>query len=443
MRNQDNSNLSSNRTNNEKAIIAFFLGAIIAACVSLFGLHLLADAIKELIVGFILVVIVLGGIFLFATLNKDWILEKLFGVSKNDLINIKANSIELIESIEKKDWGAIMNHSKLTIGKFSAWFSWWLYRRWVISVFSVLFLGFAGLFGSVLVYNQNKLITQQNEIIKNQNIRLDQQTYLQEAERRSSLVFFLSNVLDKIDEELKDQESKGELRKLSPQLTGRIVSLSRVLKPYYYLENDTMTKRPLSPERGQLLISLLESNLDSDTYFEIFSKGSFADADLKFADLLGANLNAVQLQRADLSGAYLERANLTSSNLSDANLSDVNLVFAKLNGANLFNSNLNDTNLFNADLSDSNLSGASFKNSNLVNANFSDARFYQPSFLIESGYPLELPDLTNCRVDDKNWFDSIKNNKAFDIDKVLGKFYIDTINVEGENGLYFYRIKKY
>ena len=65
-------------------------------------------------------------------------------------------------------------------------------------------------------------------------------------------------------------------------------------------------------------------------------------------DLYGANLSDANLRSADLYGA----------NLSGANLSDANLRSADLHGANLSGANLSDANLRSANLSDANLYGA-------------------------------------------------------------------------------------
>ncbi len=126
---------------------------------------------------------------------------------------------------------------------------------------------------------QNTKIDIQNNLIQNQNKRLDQQTYLQEANRRSSLVFLFSDVMDAINEELKDENANPD-RNLSQQLIGRIVSLSKSLKPYRYLANDTLTPL-ISPERSQLLINLTNAKLGDVTYIDIFTKGDFSYSELK------------------------------------------------------------------------------------------------------------------------------------------------------------------
>jgi len=172
---------------------------------------------------------------------------------------------------------------------------------------------------------QNELVIQQNELVKKQNIRLDQQTYLQEAERRSSLVFLFSNVMDAIDEELKtDIGIKGK-RDLSPQLVGRIIALSTRLKPYHYMDGDTLIGRPLSPERGQLLTSLYHSKIDTSSLFKIYKNADFSYADLKGAPLQSAYLRYLNLKFADLRNADLRNADLRYLDLFSVQIEDARI----------------------------------------------------------------------------------------------------------------------
>ena len=73
---------------------------------------------------------------------------------------------------------------------------------------------------------------------------------------------------------------------------------------------------------------------------ELLSLTDHRSANLRFADLGGANLTDANLRFADLGGA----------NLTDANLTDANLRFAHLTGADLGGANLTDANLRFADL---------------------------------------------------------------------------------------------
>jgi hypothetical protein len=81
-------------------------------------------------------------------------------------------------------------------------------------------------------------------------------------------------------------------------------------------------------------------------------------ANLRWANLSGANLLEANLSGAHLSGANLLEANLSGANLSGANLLEANLSGANLSGADLRGANLRWANLREADLSGANLSGA-------------------------------------------------------------------------------------
>ncbi|EAD8625528.1 pentapeptide repeat-containing protein [Listeria monocytogenes] len=80
---------------------------------------------------------------------------------------------------------------------------------------------------------------------------------------------------------------------------------------------------------------------------------SYADlrrADLSGANLRGANLSYADLRRADLSGANLRGANLRRANLSYADLRRADLSCANLRVANLSYADLSYANLRRADL---------------------------------------------------------------------------------------------
>jgi uncharacterized protein YjbI with pentapeptide repeats len=239
---------------------------------------------------------------------------------------------------------------------------------------------FIGAFSIAFGFLSTIVLLEQNKKIEIQNQRLNQQLYLQEAERRSSLVFLFSNIMDAINNELKEDYAKDNIRNLSPQLIGRIISLSHRLEPYQYLDADTLIGMPLSPERGQLLINLVESQLDTLSYKKIWLKTDFSYSDLKgilFEDtvyLVGINLERSNLTEATLKGARLNHANLsnalmTNINLERSNISHGNLANALLTEANLANSNLTNINLNSIYANSINLNNTILKNGTLNRAN--------------------------------------------------------------------------
>ncbi|EDW0982963.1 pentapeptide repeat-containing protein [Salmonella enterica subsp. enterica] len=97
---------------------------------------------------------------------------------------------------------------------------------------------------------------------------------------------------------------------------------------------------------------------------------SGSSADLRGADLRGANLCG-----ADLRGANLCGANLCGADLRGANLRGANLCGANLRGANLCGADLRCANLCDADLRCANLRCANLRDANLCDANLPDLTF--------------------------------------------------------------------
>ncbi len=145
--------------------------------------------------------------------NKEAVLKRLFGVSDADLSQVKGLAQVLFMNIWTKDFKTAENTFNALFAKVFAWYSWMNFRRWIVMVFQTLFVGFGGLLGTLLLYNQNKLLTQQNELLTIQNTRLISKRTCKEAERRSALILLMGNLLDALDQELKDDIGrKGHTR---------------------------------------------------------------------------------------------------------------------------------------------------------------------------------------------------------------------------------------
>lgn len=113
------------------------------------------------------------------------------------------------------------------------------------------------------------------------------------------------------------------------------------------------------------------------------------DADLRYADLRGANLHGACLYDADLRDAYLGCANLHGAYLGGANLHGADLGHADLGGANLSDADLSYADLSYADLSDADLSGVDLRYADLGHADLSDANHVQLSIAKTSILPDE------------------------------------------------------
>lgn len=240
-----------------------------------------------------------------------------------------------------------------------------LYRFTRIGLFAIL----VAMVPIGILTIQTILLNRQNGKIDRQNILLNQQTALLEADRRSSLVHLFNNVLDQVDKELKD--SKNVKRELTPQTIGRVVALSGALKPYRYLEDSTLTEKKWSPERAQLLISLYGAKLDSNTMIEICKRGDFSYAKFPYRTVFeGASFYGIKLR-----GAYLRGVDFRDAKLRRANFYGANLSRAYLEGANLQIANLEKANLSSAFFRGANLHAANFNSAYIIGADFSETKF--------------------------------------------------------------------
>lgn len=113
------------------------------------------------------------------------------------------------------------------------------------------------------------------------------------------------------------------------------------------------------------------------------------DADLRYADLGGANLHGACLYDADLRDAYLGCADLSDAYLGGANLHGADLGHADLSDANLSGADLSYADLSDADLRGADLSGADLRYADLSHADLSDANHVQLSIAKTSILPDE------------------------------------------------------
>lgn len=116
--------------------------------------------------------------------------------------------------------------------------------------------------------------------------------------------------------------------------------------------------------------------------------------DLRGADLRGANLGGADLREAQLEGAYLGGANLWGTNLEGASLEGANLVGANLGDANLEGANLAGASLGNANLESADLGGVNLQNAKLWDAKLWNAKLWDAN--------LEDANLSGANLRDAN-----------------------------------------
>ena len=118
-------------------------------------------------------------------------------------------------------------------------------------------------------------------------------------------------------------------------------------------------KKWLNDEEGGLKADLRGADLRG---------ANLCGADLRRANLCGVNLNGASLRGADLREATLRGAILYRADLREADLSGANLYGANLRGANLYRVDLCGAILCEADLREATLRGADLRGANLREA---------------------------------------------------------------------------
>lgn len=427
-------------TNNHNLFIGLLLGFLLGLLAVMFVLGYLPISLSFVMGVFVALFLLVVFLFIGLTWYREALIKKLFGKSV-EFDTVVDEAQQTLHSITDEVTDNLLvgvsdaNKEKIkTVAPRAINFILWSrVRNWGLQIAITVFVAIGGLMGSILLFQQNKLL-------EKQNIKIDTQIALEESNRRSALVVMMSNIMDKVDDELRERDKAGEKRILSPQLVGRIAALSQSFKPYRFLEGDTLIEKPYSPERGQLLLALANSGIDTlgldilyrkTTFKRAYLKGaSMKNLYLKGVELFDANLNHAQLdttnlQRADLRGAKLHKVHLRvadiraarfeHANLFGANLREANARSARFESADLSNAfcvvasfqsaHFDYADLRNADFSHSTLSYLDFEGSDLYGVDFSYSKFinvgieYNQLESLENVYMLKgLPDSLTERL---------------------------------------------
>ena len=204
--------------------------------------------------------------------------------------------------------------------------------------------------------------------------------------RGSSAGFRLANLIDRIDRELHD-------RQLDEETIRHIAAFSNSLNPYYFRSGDTLSRKPVSPERGQLLIYLHNLQLDTTTLNEIAEAVIFEYADLRGTDLRNAYLRNFKLRFADLQDAILDSADLSNTDLREANLWGIKGPNTILNESQLNRSDMRWADLTEAKLRKANLNGVNLSSARLRRADLTDAKLQYSDISYASLLEADMPNI--------------------------------------------------
>jgi hypothetical protein len=232
--------------------------------------------------------------------------------------------------------------------------AWISTRRWLIASITGLIAAMAALVGAALLFRQNELLVEQIERLDRQNQLIGVQLELADAQRAAGLIGEFTAIAGGIEAAAADRAARGEPQSidagdLPASLQARIVAASIAARPYRIIDRNaedtqteaarlrpdlprlaaylaergrvsgqlSLTERPLSPERGLILLLLYHSGLVRTEALHRkggdFSGAAMSDMTLALADYRGANL-----ARADFSRSYLVGVNFAGAVLDGA-----------------------------------------------------------------------------------------------------------------------------
>lgn len=269
-----------------------------------------------------------------------------------------------------------------------------------------LFIVLGGITSIIMVSWQSKLFVDNTN---NQNKRILELTEITESLRKNNQVYLMSNVLNQVQDEIK-MNPNGPL---SDATIARVAALSFSFKPYRFIENDTLSDRELSPERGQLLIALTLMNIDSASFNAIKRKSTFKKADLRGVTLTDIDLSGINLEEADMSFSKITGVNFSYSNLRKIRMSSVfcnqcTIISSDLSRSYFSKSKFKNCNFSTVDFSESDLTYnylklCRFNHSNIKFVKFNNSRINEVNFYFSN---LERSNMSNCHVSNSDFSNS-------------------------------------
>ncbi|WP_109300156.1 hypothetical protein [Aquimarina sp. AU474] len=162
----------------------------------------------------------------------------------------------------------------------------------------------------------------QTTILREQNNKIVEQNYLVEAQRRSSLQFELSEIFNRIDQELVNDKSI-----ISQKLKSRIIAVTISMKPYKSFDGDTLSES-YSYEKGHLFAYLINSGMSAQDLNSILSRSNFTYMRLENV-VLGLPRKFLKLSDFKFKNCYLK--NVGFYNMEFSHVLIENSTFVEVN----------------------------------------------------------------------------------------------------------------
>lgn len=420
-------------------ILIFVLGIALGFPVAIFGLDFFlenAGAMFGLLFALLFVVVVATVLLL---IFRQQIWGKLFRYGQVEMQRFADPMAEVARAAAQQNVEMATSAARQLAEMMLARYAWTATRRWLIATITGFIAAIAALAGAALLFQQNQLLRVQSGLMRDQTDRMVEQTALLEAQielgeaqRSVSIVPEILAIGQAIGEETGALEKGGrgapvfEAAELSNGLRARIIAATSAARPYRYLRagltgmgdmeinvealsrrqdlarasanverwrqseaevfgvapdngRGTLTDRPVSPERGQLLSLLIQSRV-MDTEILSFYGADFSFAEPRLGSMAGISLRHATLRYADFSRAAITQVEFGAAFLEGArfrNCTIVDTAFSGLGPDDLrppFEAN-GDIGIWRTILAGTDFSGAVITNSSFADANGLAANF--------------------------------------------------------------------
>lgn len=284
-------------------IIGISVGAVIAIC-GFYLVYTFSEIVFTILLTTIITFTLIVSVLYF---KKDTIIQKFQNNITIPVNQITEESNKLIDGISAKDKEQIKSSSNILISTLSNKYIDYASNLWLVRMTMALLVTFGAIFGSYILYQQNKLIEKQNKFFQEQNVQIANQFERQLTFQQNSTKAELHKYLFET-EEVESNDHIGIL------LKQKNIDVNRKVAKNY----------PLT--RINSLKSLISINSPNDNNPMNLSGSLLQDLDLRFIkfkniELYDANLSESAFTYYNLP-KHLQKINFRQSAIMDSSKID-------------------------------------------------------------------------------------------------------------------------
>lgn len=168
---------------NKKLVLGLFIGVSLSLFLY-FSFEYFATYYKFSIITFVLIFLAISLLYLVISYNFNSVIKKATGFDPSNKSDLKENSKTFLKAYLQKDFKKIEETQDEVLDQVGQQILKGIALNWLIKTFFSFTLAIAGILGTILLLQQNKLIEEQKVLMENQDILIANQNKLIENEIR-------------------------------------------------------------------------------------------------------------------------------------------------------------------------------------------------------------------------------------------------------------------